>query len=154
MRIHRLCVSKRPSDWVAAASTEYLKRLKGQIDIRATEIAPAARRGQASADVDREAAKLLRLCPQQAFRIALDEHGELWSTADLAARMNDWRGAHADVAFMIGGADGLAPSLKRDAACLWSLSRLTLPHQLARVVVIEQLYRAWSLLHNHPYHRA
>jgi 23S rRNA (pseudouridine1915-N3)-methyltransferase len=86
--------------------------------------------------------------------VALDEHGEAVSTEGLARRLESWRLQGADVAFLIGGADGLDPDLKRSARLMLSLSAMTLPHQLVRVILAEQLYRAASLLHNHPYHRA
>jgi 23S rRNA (pseudouridine1915-N3)-methyltransferase len=86
--------------------------------------------------------------------VALDERAAQWSTTELAAKLDHWRGEHAEVACFIGGAEGLSPALVADADSRWALSRLTLPHQLVRVVLIEQLYRGWSVLHNHPYHRA
>ncbi len=85
--------------------------------------------------------------------IALDERGGLWSTADLAERLSDWRMQGNDVAFLIGGADGLADVCRDRADAVLSLSAMTLPHALVRVVLAEQLYRAWSLLSGHPYHR-
>ena len=104
--------------------------------------------------LDKEAERLRQICPSRAFQIALDERGESWSTMDLADKLDRWRAEHADIAFYIGGADGLDARIVADANCRWSLSRLTLPHQLVRVVLIEQLYRGWTVLQNHPYHRA
>ncbi|MGR9089723.1 MAG: 23S rRNA (pseudouridine(1915)-N(3))-methyltransferase RlmH [Gammaproteobacteria bacterium] len=152
MRLHVLCVSKRPSDWVARASQEYLKRLTGQLDVSVTEVSPAALSTRALS-LDKEAAKLRRAMPRKAYTIALDERGRAWSTIELAAELDRWRGAHGDVVCLIGGAAGLAPSLLDEADGAWSLSPLTLPHQLVRVILIEQIYRAWSVLNNHPYHR-
>jgi 23S rRNA (pseudouridine1915-N3)-methyltransferase len=86
--------------------------------------------------------------------VALDERGATLSTADLSQQLERWRQQGADVAFLIGGADGLDPQIKRSAQLMLSLSAMTLPHQLVRVILAEQLYRAASLLHNHPYHRA
>jgi len=85
--------------------------------------------------------------------VALDERGEQWSTRDLARRMGEWRDNSQRVALLIGGADGLAQQCRDQAGHLWGLSRLTLPHGMARLLVSEQLYRGWSLLNNHPYHR-
>jgi len=153
MRIHILCVSKRPRDWVAQATHEYLKRLKGQLDIVVNEISPIVNQSSKAAQLEKEADRLRRLCPARAYRVALDERGDQWSTLDLASNLDRWRGEHADVVCFIGGAEGLAPKIIADADNRLSLSRLTLPHQLARVILIEQLYRAWSALHNHPYHR-
>lgn len=152
MRLHILCVSKRPSDWVARASQEYLKRLTGQLDVSVTEVAPAALSNRALS-LDKEAGRLRRAMPRKAYTIALDERGSAWSTRELATRLDGWRGNHGDVVCMIGGAAGLAPSLIAEADCRWSLSALTLPHQLVRVILVEQIYRAWSVLNQHPYHR-
>jgi 23S rRNA (pseudouridine1915-N3)-methyltransferase len=154
MRIHILCVSKRPRDWVTQATTEYLKRLKGQLDVVVSEIAPAAKQPSKTTQLEKEAERLRRFCPRGAYTIVLDERGDQWSTSELAANLDGWRARHTDVACFIGGAEGLAPGLVAAADCRWSLSRLTLPHQFARVLLVEQLYRGWSLLHQHPYHRA
>ena len=91
--------------------------------------------------------------PAGALRVVLDEHGRSFPTRQLAVHLERWRRDGRDVAFVIGGADGLAPEIKGCADLLWSLSPLTLPHGLVRVVLAEQLYRAASLLANHPYHR-
>ncbi len=152
MRLHIVCVSKRPSDWVARASQEYLKRLTGQLDVRITEIAPAALSNRALS-LDKEASRVRRAMPRKAYTVALDERGSAWSTRELASRLDGWRGSHGDVVCLIGGAAGLAPALLDEADCTWSLSALTLPHQLVRVILIEQIYRAWSVLNQHPYHR-
>tara|TARA_R110002096_G_scaffold12899_2_gene45923 strand:- start:5462 stop:5923 length:462 start_codon:yes stop_codon:yes gene_type:complete len=152
MRLHIVCVSKRPSDWVARASHEYLKRLTGQLDVSITEIAPAALSNRALS-LDKEASRVRRAMPRKAYTVALDERGSAWSTRELASRLDGWRGSHGDVVCLIGGAAGLAPALLDEADCTWSLSALTLPHQLVRVILIEQIYRAWSVLNQHPYHR-
>jgi len=152
MRLHIFCVSKRPSDWVARASQEYLKRLTGQLNVSITEIAPAALSNR-TLSLDKEASRLRRAMPRKAYTVALDERGSPWSTHELASRLDGWRGSHGDVVCLIGGAAGLAPALLDEADCTWSLSALTLPHQLVRVILIEQIYRAWSVLNQHPYHR-
>lgn len=152
MRLTLLCVSRRPAAWVAAAGAEYLKRLQGRLDFQVRELAPA----QATDPVQqrrREGEEILRAVAGAPL-IALDERGSAWSTAELAARLQDWQTGHRQVVLAIGGAEGLADEVRAAALQVWSLSRLTLPHQLARVVVIEQVYRAWSLLNHHPYHRA
>jgi 23S rRNA (pseudouridine1915-N3)-methyltransferase len=103
--------------------------------------------------LEAEAKSILAALPPDCIRVALDERGKLFSTLDLARRIMRWRQAGRDVAFIVGGAEGLAESVKKSADLTWSLSPLTLPHGLARVVLAEQLYRAVSILHNHPYHR-
>lgn len=153
MRIHILCVSKRPRDWVAEAANDYLKRMTGQLDITVRDITPV-QHTSASVQRDKEAERLLKACPRDAFHIALDERGQQWSTKELSQNLAGWRSDHADVACFIGGAEGLGDAIVTMADRKWSLSRLTLPHQFVRVILIEQLYRAWSVLQNHPYHRA
>ena len=86
--------------------------------------------------------------------MALDERGAAWTTQQLATRLEDWRTRGGDVVLAIGGAEGHAPQTRSAAREVWSLSPLTLPHALVRVIVIEQIYRAWSILNHHPYHRA
>jgi 23S rRNA (pseudouridine1915-N3)-methyltransferase len=153
MRLHLLCVSRRPAAWVSAATDEYLKRLHGKLDFQCREFAPP-HAANAEQQRTREAELVLKAVPAGALLCALDARGEAWSTTDLAGRLERWPQTYKDAVFVIGGAEGLAPTLRAAAACIWSLSRLTLPHQLARVIVVEQIYRAWSLLHHHPYHRA
>ncbi len=153
MRFHILCVTKRPRGWVAQATDEYLKRLRGQVEIIVREISPIKQIPK-SAQLEKEAERLLHHCPRGACIVALDEKGAQWSTKELAVKLESWRQGYNDVVCIIGGAEGLNPALINRANHHWSLSRLTLPHQLARVVLSEQLYRAWSVLHNHPYHRA
>ena len=97
---------------------------------------------------------MLAAIPNHAHVVALDEHGEAWSSQDLAKLLNEWQQDYQDIALLIGGPEGLASECLQRAKQRWSLSAATLPHGLARVIVAEQLYRAWSLLNNHPYHRA
>jgi len=85
--------------------------------------------------------------------IALDEHGKEWSTKELATKISNWHEEQQNISLLIGGPDGLSPSYLQNAQTLWSLSKLTLPHQLVRVIVAEQIYRAWSIINRHPYHR-
>ncbi len=96
---------------------------------------------------------MLDALPRGAWIIALDEGGEAWNTRRLASEMQAWIRQGRDVALLVGGPDGLAPACRERADRAWSLSPLTLPHALVRIVVAEQLYRAWSLNSNHPYHR-
>lgn len=154
MRIQLLCVSKRPAAWVAEAGQEYLKRLHGRLDLQVRELPPAQGAASAEQQKQREGDALLKAVPAGALLVALDTRGTAWSSAELADQLADWRASHKEVVLAIGGAEGHAAQVRERAARTWALSRLTLPHQLARVIVIEQLYRAWSLLNNHPYHRA
>jgi 23S rRNA (pseudouridine1915-N3)-methyltransferase len=100
-----------------------------------------------------EGQKLLSLVPANSLIIALDEHGQEWQTITLAKKLATWHSEQRDISLLVGGPDGLAKSILKKASIIWSLSQLTLPHQLVRVIVAEQIYRAWSIINNHPYHR-
>ncbi len=143
-------------DWVKAGYQEYAVRLPRECALNLIEI-PAGKRGS-NADLPRiirtEGERLLAAIPSGSCVIALDERGREWSTAELAERLAGWLPEGRDLSLLIGGPDGLDAPCRDRAEHLWSLSRLTLPHPLVRIVVAEQLYRAWSLLHHHPYHRA
>lgn len=115
-----------------------------------------AKRGKNSSvhNLMEQECKLLRAAvPRGAKVVAMDEHGRPWTTRQLADRLRDWMHGGRDIALLVGGPDGLSPGCREQAQELWSLSPLTLPHMLCRVLIAEQLYRAWSLLHGHPYHR-
>ncbi len=143
-------------DWVKAGYAEYAERLPRECALLLNEI-PASKRGRnaAVAPIIRdEGERLLAAIPTGCRVIALDERGQEWSTTELAERLAGWLQEGGDVSLLVGGPDGLDAACRARADGVWSLSRLTLPHPLVRVVVAEQLYRAWSLLHHHPYHRA
>ena len=142
--------------WVNTGFAEYSKRFPRSLTLKLTEIPPGHRpkRAQPAAAIQIEGTRLLAAVPKGARKVTLDEGGKAWSTEELARRLAIWMQSGSDVAFLIGGPDGLDPVLKTDVDETWSLSRLTFPHSLVRVVVAEQLYRAWSLINNHPYHRA
>jgi 23S rRNA (pseudouridine1915-N3)-methyltransferase len=154
MHLYLVAVSRRLPDWLATGQQEYLKRLPRSFAPRVIEIDPVAgARRDVAAVRSEEAARIRQAIPRGTRLVLLDEHGAPWSTVELATKLEQWQQLGADVALVLGGPDGLDPELKREAEVVWSLSRLTLPHQLARVVVVEQLYRAWALSRNHPYHR-
>jgi 23S rRNA (pseudouridine1915-N3)-methyltransferase len=100
-----------------------------------------------------EGQKLLAAIPENNLAIVLDEHGQEWTTYELARKISAWHREQQDISLLIGGPDGLAKSLLKNSSITWSLSKLTLPHQLVRVMVAEQIYRSWSIISNHPYHR-
>ena len=141
--------------WVDAGFQEYAKRMPREAAVMLREIRAEPRTEGAPAGrfMDAEAKRIRAALPKGALTVILDERGKTCTTRELARRMENWQREGRDVALVIGGADGLAQDLRRDADWLWSLSPLTLPHGLVRVVVAEQLYRAWSILKNHPYHR-
>jgi len=142
--------------WVQEGYAEYAKRLPPECALRLVEV-PPGKRGK-NADVARimrdESGRLLAAIPKGATVVALEVGGRSWSTEQLAKRLDNWMGGGQDVALLVGGPDGLTDAARSAAGQLWSLSPLTLPHPLVRVVLAEQLYRAWSILRNHPYHRA
>ena len=140
-------------DWVDAGVAEYAKRMPREARVELVALKPAPRGGPVKGVLEAEGGRIRDALPAGCIKVALDEHGTLINTMELARRMVRWREAGRDVAFIIGGADGLDESVKRAADFAWSLSPLTLPHGLARVALAEQLYRAVSILHNHPYHR-
>jgi len=156
MQFNILAVGQRMPSWVVSGWSEYARRFPPGLALNLKEI-PAVKR-QRNADIDvirrRESEALLASATRSSLLIALDENGEQWSTAELSDHMNDWMQQGRDVCFLIGGPDGLSPQCLQRADKRWSLSRLTLPHPLVRVVLAEQLYRSWSMTRNHPYHRA
>ena len=142
-------------DWIKAGFDEYAKRMPREASIELLQIKPEARStGKSTAQImQSEAQRILAALPQNCLRIALDERGAQTTTKQLSLQMQEWMREGRDVAFIIGGADGLHDSVKQAAQQLLALSALTLPHAFVRVLLAEQLYRAHSLLHNHPYHR-
>lgn len=155
MKLIIVSVGHKMPGWITAGFEEYAKRMPREAQIVLQEIKPEPRTsGKTTVQImEAEAQRILTALPQNCRKIALDEHGIQPTTRQLAAQMRDWMQAGQDVAFIIGGADGLHESLKQAAQQLLALSALTLPHALVRVLLAEQLYRAHSLLHNHPYHR-
>ena len=162
MKIVLAAVGTRMPGWVDEAFEEYARRLPPACRLVLREVPTAYRGGAAGrkgaagsgASIRREGEGLLRAVPSGARVVALDERGAAWSTADLAGRLEAWMADGRDTALLAGGPDGLSPECRDRADLAWSLSRLTFPHALVRVIVAEQIWRAWSLLHRHPYHRA
>jgi 23S rRNA (pseudouridine1915-N3)-methyltransferase len=155
VKVRLIAVGTRLPKWVAAGVAEYEPRLPREWRFELVEIRVAARGD--NPDLGRlkraEGEKMLRAVPAGADVIAFDERGEALSTAEWARAVQDWQRDGRDVALLIGGPDGLSPQCLARAQRRWSLSKLTLPHGLVRVFVLEQLYRAWSLGAGHPYHR-
>ena len=155
MRIHLIAIGHHRTGWERDGYREYARRMPPELSIELHEIAPSKRtkRTSPARHVEDEAKRLAAAVPRGACVVALDERGEAWTTRELANRIERWMHDRRDLALLIGGADGLAPGCVEAADHLWSLSRLTLPHGLARIVVAEQLYRASTILRRHPYHR-
>jgi 23S rRNA (pseudouridine1915-N3)-methyltransferase len=156
LRLALIAASNRQPDWVDAGADDYAGRLRGRCTLEIKTV-PLAKR-TASTAVERavgdEGERMLAQVPAGAHIVALTETGKPWSTKDLAAKLEAWMLRGAPVCLLVGGPDGLSPACIARATERWSLSNLTLPHGLVRIVVAEALYRAWSLLENHPYHRA
>jgi 23S rRNA (pseudouridine1915-N3)-methyltransferase len=154
MRLTLLAVGDKMPGWAEEATAEYLKRMPREARVELVTVKPEKRAGQ-SADSLRqaEALRLLDKLPAGSRLVAMDEHGRQISTRELADLLARWMGSGQDTCLVIGGADGLAPAILEKAETSLALSRLTLPHVLARVLLAEQLYRAVSLLNQHPYHR-
>jgi len=146
-----VAVGRKMPDWIAAGWREYSRRMPRQLRLELVEVPPARSQGARARDDEGQA--LLARCPDNAVRVALDESGHSWSTTDLARRMGGWLEDGRPIALLVGGADGHGDELLAACDSCWSLSRLTLPHMLVRVVLAEQIYRTWSLLSGHPYHR-
>ena len=140
--------------WVDAGWDEYARRMPKEFALMLVALKAEARdRGRTTAQMLAAEAKRITSACRDARVIALDERGQPWTTRVLADNLSRWRVEARDISFVIGSADGLAESVKRDAHAIVALSALTLPHGLVRVLVAEQLYRAASLLSGHPYHR-
>jgi len=155
MDIHLISVGNRMPGWIQEGYQEYARRISGELSLNLVEIAPG-NRGK-NADIGRtlrdEGERMLKAIPKGCRVIALEIDGPAWSTQQLARKMAGWLEAGGDLALLVGGPEGLAESCRQRADGRWSLSPLTLPHPLVRVVISEQIYRALSLLRNHPYHR-
>jgi len=160
MKITVLAIGQRQPRWADDAIADFVARFPADFAVTIKALKPEARNkhaehgGHAVARIlAAEAMRLRAARPSQAILVACDERGRDWSSAELARQINTWRAHAEDICFAIGGADGLADDFKREARIQLRLSSLTLPHALARIVLVEQLYRAWSILAGHPYHR-
>ena len=156
MKAVLVAVGERAPDWVATGFAEYQKRLSHWLPLSLQEIPPGLRgkgRDPARA-IAEEGARVRAALPRQSLVVCLDGRGKPWTSEVLAKRLEAWRQGGRDLALVIGGPEGHADEVFSAAEEHWSLGPLTLPHMLVRLVVAEQLYRACSLLANHPYHRA
>ena len=155
MQLIIAAVGHKMPAWITAGFEEYVKRMPVDCRIVLKEVKPQDRGGNmsAAAAMQIERSRIEAVLPKGARLVALDERGQDPSSVQLSQHLQKWRGEGRDVVFIIGGADGLDPELKNRADQLMRLSSLTLPHGMVRVLLAEQLYRAWSITQNHPYHR-
>jgi 23S rRNA (pseudouridine1915-N3)-methyltransferase len=155
MRLHLIAVGTNMPDWVRQGYDEYSRRMPAECSLQLKEI-QAGHRGK-GADIKRavrdEAERMLAAIPTGCRVVCLEVEGRQWSTEELAEELQRWMVDGRDVALLVGGPEGLAQEVRDKAEQRWSLSALTLPHPLVRVVIAEQLYRALSVIKGHPYHR-
>ncbi|MDH5571096.1 MAG: 23S rRNA (pseudouridine(1915)-N(3))-methyltransferase RlmH [Gammaproteobacteria bacterium] len=155
MQIHLIAVGTRMPDWVETGFDEYAKRMPPECRLNLIEI-PAGKRSKnvdTARLIEQEGQRMLAAIPKNSKVIAMDVEGAAWSTGKLATQMSGWMQGGQDVVLLVGGPEGLAPDCRKLGQPGWSLSPLTLPHPLVRIVLAEQLYRAISILKNHPYHK-
>jgi 23S rRNA (pseudouridine1915-N3)-methyltransferase len=155
MQIHLIAVGTRMPSWIAQGYEDYARRLPRECSLRLVEIPPARRsRAHPSARaVEEEGRRMLAAIPERCLVVAMEVAGRSWDTQALAARLQEWLLSGRDIVLLVGGPDGLSRDCLQRADLRWSLSALTLPHALVRVVLAEQLYRAWTIISGHPYHR-
>lgn len=154
VRAYLIAIGERMPGWIQQGYAEYAKRLSRELPLQLVEVSvKSGSRRDAARNKLEEGAALLAAVPNRAHVVALDGRGQPWCSEDVASQLARWRMQGKDLAFLVGGADGLAPAVLQRANQRWSLGPATYPHALVRVMLAEQLYRAVSQLGNHPYHR-
>lgn len=155
MKLRVVAIGQRQPAWADAAWADFAKRFPAEmrLELEALKAEPRSAGKTAAQCMAAEAQRIAAALPKGARRVVLDEHGTRTGTAALAERLRAWRGGGRDVVLVIGGPDGLDPALKAGADETLRLSDLTLPHAFVRVLLAEALYRAWSVVEGHPYHR-
>ncbi len=155
MQINLIAIGNKMPGWVQQGVEEYARRMPRECKLLVKEIIPGKRskNNDVAQIVRSEGERIINAIPPRTQVITLDILGKPWTTVELSLAMKRWLESGQNVAILIGGPEGLADSVRGLATESWSLSRLTFPHPLVRVIVAEQLYRAWSILNNHPYHR-
>ncbi len=155
MRIRIIAIGTKMPDWVEAGYTEYAKRMPRDLVVEMVELPLALRSKNTDIQkaIEKEGEAILAAIGKNEQIIALDVKGKPWSTEQLADNLAAWKMSGDNFCLLIGGPDGLSPAVLQLASIRWSLSPLTLPHPLVRILLIEQLYRACSILQNHPYHK-
>jgi 23S rRNA (pseudouridine1915-N3)-methyltransferase len=157
VKLRIITVGNKPPAWISSGFEDYARRMPREFPLLLVEIRPARREGTSLAQISRarstECGRILGAIPANGVKVALDERGKAMSTVQLARKLESWMPNGKDVCFLIGGADGLDDEFKNGADLVISLSMMTLPHALVRVVLAEQIYRAMSIIRKHPYHR-
>lgn len=155
MRIRLIAVGQKMSSWVTEGYNEYARRLPAEFSLELREIPMGKRtRGADIARMQRkEGERMLSAIDSGDKVIAMEVKGKNWSTETLVDQLSGWHDLGENISLLVGGAEGMLPEVSARADLRWSLSSLTLPHPMVRVLIAEQVYRAWSILNNHPYHR-
>jgi len=155
LKIHLIAVGKKIPEWINAGFSEFSKRMPPELQINLIEITPSIRNKATPIEknIKEEGERIQSAIPSNSKLIVLDEKGTSFNSIALSKKMESWLPMGQDITLVIGGANGIDPVIKKQANEKWSLSSFTLPHALARVLIAEQLYRAWSILQGHPYHR-
>lgn len=156
MKLNIIALGRKMPAWVEAAYQDYAKRLAHacQLNLVTLDSKLSSKNLNSDAIQTQESQLLLQQVPVGSHVVMLDKVGQSWSTPDLATQLEHWQVLAKPISILIGGAEGFSRSSLAQGDQVWSLSKLTFPHPLVRVILIEQLYRAWSILQNHPYHRA
>ena len=155
MRTQLIAVGEKMPAWIKTGYEDYAKRLPKELKPRLVELPLAPRAKNHSIEKARqiEGEAIIAALPERSIRVMLDVEGRMFSTEKLAEKLAVWQSSGSDISFVIGGPDGLSAAVLEAATERWSLSPLTLPHPLVRVLFVEQWYRAWSILQHHPYHK-
>ena len=155
MQLQIIAVGQKIPAWAENACGDYLKRMPRELKIGVTSIASAHRKGKGSIEQFKrqEASQIMKKMPRGSFSLALDERGKQWSSKEWSQQLERWMREHPRVNLIIGGPDGLTDECREACSQTIALGTMTMPHALVRVVLIEQIYRAWTLLNGHPYHR-
>ncbi|MBC8493362.1 MAG: 23S rRNA (pseudouridine(1915)-N(3))-methyltransferase RlmH [Candidatus Thioglobus sp.] len=154
MKINLVVIGKKMPDWIQTGINHYQKQLPAQLNFNLIALEAQKRKGKNIEQIKAlEGELIIKASKDSSLVIAFDEHGKQHTTKAIAKYLGDWQQNGETISLIIGGADGLSNEVKNHANQLWGLSNLTLPHSMARLLAVEQLYRAHSLLTNHPYHR-
>lgn len=152
--MHLITISKRQPNWVLDAFETYRKRLTPHLKLSLIEVTPFKRPKNSNDQqcLEKESANLLSRVPKMSYVVALDQSGQAWDSSMLAKKIEHWEQSHSTLCLLVGGKQGLSPHLLKQADACWSLSKLIFPHGMVRVILVEQLYRAYCIRHQHPYH--
>ena len=155
MKIHLIEVCDKTPSWAEEGFSEYQKRIPKEFKFQLHQVKPGKRSGESNLKkiMFDEGRRMISLIPKNAIVIKLEIEGQQWATKNLSSNLQNWMNNRRDIAFLVGGPEGLPSECKKISSISWSLSALTLPHSLVKIFIAEQIYRAWSILTNHPYHR-